>query len=71
MTINNPSISTTPVEDSQGTAVIEMLQDPPIVNKPFTPPRIPGQLAGYYNGSAGEVLLYVVNAAGTAWVRCI
>jgi len=70
MTVINPSsINSKPIQQAESDIKIEMLQEPPTINKKFRPFRTPGQLVGYYNGSTGSVELFLVSADGDSFLR--
>lgn len=69
MAITDPSLSSIDIQESKGDVRIEMLEEEPIVGARFRPQRIPGQIAGFYDGTFNTVSLYIVNAAGERWLR--
>ena len=71
MVINNPSMSTTSVTDSDLVPlVLEMLSEVPSTEIEIVPPRPPGQVCGAYNGSTDTVEIYVVDGSGKWFLRC-
>lgn len=71
MPINPSAIATQSVADQDTPAVIEMLTTQPNSSITFSPPRPPGQICGFYNGSIDGVELWVVNNSGTRFLRVV
>ena len=69
MPINNPFFSSIDIKDSQGDLTIELLENEPIAGRLFAPPKIPGQIAGWYDPQFDEVSLFVVDSNGTRWMK--
>lgn len=71
MAINGSAIKTVLAESADAKLVIEMLTTQPQAGSTFSPPRPPGQLVGFYNGSTDSVELYVVSASGLRFFRVV
>lgn len=69
MSINHTFLGTKNISDPDVISVIEFLQFQPVEGTIYSPARTPGQLVGSYNGVTDLVELYVVNNAGTGFLR--
>lgn len=70
MSIQPPYISTQPI--TQGVSVvIEIINFRPNNAIFIDPPKDPGLMVGYYNGSIDAVELYIVDGSGRRYIKAV
>ncbi len=70
MTINPGYISSQPISEDVDVTIslISTRPDPTVL---LDPPQSPGLIVGFYNGAIDVVELYIVNGAGTGYIKTV
>lgn len=70
MSINPGYISSQPIDEDVD-VTISLLTTRPSALTVIDPPKSPGLIVGFYNGSIDAVELYMVDGSGTRYIKVV